>query len=286
MTTSSSTTVLILGGTGKVGRQIAKLFAASTIPTYQASRSGASTTEPGADNIKPVAFDWEDETTWAAALDTGATSIFLVAPPVMDMLPPMQSFIDQLRMKGDPDTVSSKRFVLLSGSPAAPSSRTSMATPWAGRMQNFVEQDNHRRAIVDESTIYSATGDGKIPWVATEDIAACAYQLLTQEDAPNDQYLVLGPELLAYDDIATILSEVLGREVVHKKLSTQGLVDRFAGQGMPRDYAEMMGGLDAAIKNGSEDRTNGVVLALTGRRPRTFRETAEKNKGVWATVVA
>lgn len=88
----------------------------------------------------------------------------------------------------------------------------------------------------------------------------------------------------AFLQIATILSEVLGRKIVHKKLSTQELVDRFAGQGMPRDYAEMMGGLDTAIKNGSEGRTNSVVLALTGRRPRTFRETAEKNKGVWATV--
>ncbi|CCF41403.1 AFUA_2G17970 family ergot alkaloid biosynthesis protein [Colletotrichum higginsianum] len=302
MATSNSTTVLILGGTGKVGRQIAKLFAATSIPTYQASRSGASTTEPGADNIKPVAFDWEDETTWTAALDTGATSIFLVAPPVMDMLPPMQSFIDQVRMKGD--TTVTKRFVLLSGSPIEPDiNGYAMGRPhaylkdlgdrgevqWAAIrptwfQQNFVEQDNHRGAIVDESTIYSATADGKIPWVATEDIAACAYQLLTQEDAPNDQYLILGPELLAYDDIATILSEVLGRKIVHKKLSTQELVDRFAGQGMPRDYAEMMGGLDTAIKNGSEDRTNSVVLALTGRRPRTFRETAEKNKGVWATV--
>ncbi|TQN69527.1 Agroclavine dehydrogenase, partial [Colletotrichum shisoi] len=304
MATSNSATVLILGGTGKVGRQIAKLFAATSIPTYQASRSGASTTEPGADNIKPVAFGWEDETTWTAALDTGATSIFLVAPPVMDMLPPMQSFIDQVRMKGDTTTVTAKRFVLLSGSPIEPDiNGYAMGRPhaylkdlgdkgqvqWAAIrptwfQQNFVEQDNHRRAIVDESTIYSATADGKIPWVATEDIAACAYQLLTREDAPNDQYLILGPELLAYDDIATILSEVLGRKIVHKKLSTQELVDRFTGQGMPRDYAEMMGGMDAAIKNGSEDRTNSVVLALTGRQPRTFRETAEENKGVWATV--
>ncbi|WQF76492.1 Putative ergot alkaloid biosynthesis protein [Colletotrichum destructivum] len=302
MATSNSTTVLILGGTGKVGRQIAKLFAATSIPTYQASRSGASTTEPGADNIKPVAFDWDDETTWTAALETGATSIFLVAPLVMDMLPPMQSFIDQVRMKGD--TTVTKRFVLLSGSPIEPDiNGYVMGRPhaylkdlgdkgevqWAAIrptwfQQNFVEQENHRRSIVDESTIYSATADGKIPWVATEDIAACAYQLLTQEDAPNDQYLILGPELLAYDDIATILSEVLGRKIVHKKLSTQELVDRFTGQGMPRDYADMMGGWDTAIKNGSEDRTNSVVLALTGRRPRTFRETVEKNKGVWATV--
>ncbi|GJC86026.1 agroclavine dehydrogenase [Colletotrichum liriopes] len=298
MATSNSIKILIIGGTGKVGRQITKLFAATSIPTYQASRSGAATTEQGADNIKPIAFDWEDEKTWAAALDASATSIFLVAPPVLDVMPPMQSFIDQARLKGH-----AKRFVLLSGSPLEPDiNGYATGRPhaylkelgdkgeveWAAIrptwfQQNFAEQDHHCKAIVNESTIYSATADGKIPWVATEDIAACAYQLLTQEDAPNDQYLILGPELLSYDDIAETLSEVLGRKIVHKKLSAQELVERFASQGIPRDVAEMMSGLDTAIRNGSENRTNSVVLALTGKQPRKFHDTAESNKGAWAT---
>lgn len=70
------------------------------------------------------------------------------------------------------------------------------------RAENFAEQEHHRLAIINESTVYSATADGRIPWVATEDIAACAFQLLTQEDAPNDEYLILGPELLTYDEVS------------------------------------------------------------------------------------
>ncbi|KAK2047274.1 family ergot alkaloid biosynthesis protein [Colletotrichum somersetense] len=295
---ANNSKILLIGGTGKIGSQIAKLLAATSIPTYQASRSGTSTTEPSAKNIKPIAFDWEDEKTWAAALDVGATSVFLVAPPILDMLPPMQSFIDKARNEGR-----TKRFVLLSSSSLEPDIiGLAMGRPhaylkqlgdkgeveWAALrptyfQQNFATQDNHRKAIVNESTIYSATADGKIPWVATEDIAAVAYQLLTQEDAPNDEYVVLGPELLSYDDVAEILSDVLGRKIVHKNLSAPELVERFVSQGMPRDYAEMMAALDTAIKNGSENRTNSVVLALTGKKPRKFRDTAEKYKGVWAT---
>lgn len=115
MSTPAPNTVLIIGGTGKVGRQLTRLFAATDIPTLQSSRSGATTTEPGADNVKPIAFDWSDENTWSDALASGATSIFLVAPPVLDMLPPMRSFIDRARLEG-----SAKRFVLLSGSPCEP----------------------------------------------------------------------------------------------------------------------------------------------------------------------
>ncbi|KAI3535709.1 AFUA_2G17970 family ergot alkaloid biosynthesis protein [Colletotrichum filicis] len=274
MATRTTQNILILGGTGKVGRQITKLFAQTSTPVYQSSRSGASTTEPDAENVHAVAFDWENEQTWATVLSIGAASIFLWH----------------------------RRFVLLSGSPVEPDiNGYAMGRPhaylkelgdkgeveWAALrptwfQQNFAEQEHHRLAIINESTVYSATADGRIPWVATEDIAACAFQLLTQEDAPNDEYLILGPELLTYDEVAGILSDVLGRKIVHKRLSSQELVDRYAAQGMPRDYAEMMGGLDTAIKNGSEDRTNSVVLAVTGKQPKKFRDFAERNKAVWA----
>ncbi|KAI8308028.1 glycoside hydrolase family 2 [Colletotrichum sp. SAR11_59] len=308
-------TVLIVGGTGKVGRQIAKLLASTDTPTYQSSRSGASTTEPGAENVKPIAFDWTDEKTWAAALKSGATSVFLIAPPVLDMLPPMQSFIDQARLAGK-----AKRFILLSGSPMeADINGQGMSRPhaylkelgdrgeveWAAlrptwfqreykstekdemganeMAENFAEQLNHINSIKDESTVYSATADGKIPWIATEDIAACAFQLLLQDDAPNDEYLLLGSELLSYDDIAEILTEVLGRKIIHKNLSRKGLEDRYVNYGLPQDYAEMMGAMDTNIKNGSENRTNSVVLAVTGKQPRKFRDVAMELRNVWAT---
>ncbi|KAF6820838.1 ergot alkaloid biosynthetic protein a [Colletotrichum musicola] len=299
----STNTVLIIGGTGKVGRQLTRLLAATNIPTFQSSRSGAATTEPGAANVKPIAFDWNDESTWEAALSSCATSIFLVGPPVLDMLPPMQSFIDRAR-KG-----SAKRFILLSGSPwgadiNGPSTGRVHAylkqlgdqgeIEWAALrptwfQQNLFEYENHRLSIVNESTIYSATGTGKIPWITTEDVAACALQLLTQPDAPNDEYLLFGPELLSYDDkkqIADILTDVTGRKIVHKNLSAKELADRFENAGMPRSYAEMMGAMDTDIKNGSEDRNNSVVLALTGRQPRSFRDVAEEVKNVWATTEA
>ncbi|KXH45738.1 AFUA_2G17970 family ergot alkaloid biosynthesis protein [Colletotrichum nymphaeae SA-01] len=77
-----STTVLIIGGTGKVGRQITKLFAETSVQVYQASRKGSTTTEVGTENIKPIAFDWDDKKTWDTVLEVGATSVFLVAPPV------------------------------------------------------------------------------------------------------------------------------------------------------------------------------------------------------------
>lgn len=107
--------MLLTGGTGKVGRRLTTLLAKTSVPTFQASRTGETTTEPDASNVKAVAFDWNDETTWTTALaKSQPQSVYLVAPPFLDMLPPMRKFIDLARSKAV------KRFILLSGSPLHP----------------------------------------------------------------------------------------------------------------------------------------------------------------------
>lgn len=71
-----------------------------------------------------------------------------------------------------------------------------------GRTENFADQPVHVKGIKEDSKIYSATGQGKIPWVSADDIAAVAVRALTDADPPNTEYLVLGPELLTYDDVS------------------------------------------------------------------------------------
>ena len=68
-------------------------------------------------------------------------------------------------------------------------------------MQNFSEAQ-HLSPIRDEGKVYSATNDGQIPFVSTEDIACVAKHLLTDEKPHNTDYVVLGPELLTYDDVS------------------------------------------------------------------------------------
>jgi festuclavine dehydrogenase len=73
----------------------------------------------------------------------------------------------------------------------------------------------------------------------------------------------------------------VGKTIVHRNLSIEELEVRFQGFGMPDNYSKMMSSLDTAIKHGSENRSNDVVLALTGRTPKTFAEWARSSKSVW-----
>lgn len=60
----------------------------------------------------------------------------------------------------------------------------------------------HRPTIRDEGKLYSATGEGKIPWVSCDDIAAVAYRALVDAKSHDCEHLVVGSELLRYGDVS------------------------------------------------------------------------------------
>ncbi|GAB1310847.1 hypothetical protein MFIFM68171_01057 [Madurella fahalii] len=285
-----ASTILILGGTGKVGSRIAHQLSSRQIPILVASRRGTS------DHGVPVVFDWHDRETWEkpfTAATASISAIYLIAPPSMDADKVMNEFIDFARERGV------RRFVLQSassveaGGPAMGKVHAYLRelgqrgeVDWAVLrptwfQENFAEQPFYADAIKEESKVYSATGDGKIPFVSSDDIAAVAVCALTNPDPPNTEYLVLGPELLAYSDIAEILTQVLGRTIVHVDLTAAELEERHQKFGLPKEYATMLSAMDTSIKFGAENRTNDVVLALTGAAPKMFKAYAENAKDVW-----
>ncbi len=142
-------------------------------------------------------------------------------------------------------------------------------------MQNFTGTHMHARSIRDEGVIRTAAGSGRVGFVDAEDIAAAAVRALTDEQAPNTDLVLTGPEALGYDDIASIVTEVTGRAVVHRRLSYEEMRDRLTAQ-LPVEFAAMLAGLDRAIAEGAEDRVTDTVQHLTGRPARTFRALLER----------
>ncbi|KKY31111.1 putative agroclavine dehydrogenase [Diaporthe ampelina] len=291
-------TILVTGGTGKVGLCIAKLCETSSTPYLVASRSASSAT---ASTIHPtVKFDWLDRTTWSnpfitATKSSQITAVYLISPPVFDASAIMNDFIDLARKE-----YGVKRFVLQSatsveaGGPVFGGTARYLQELGAGGevgfgvmrptwfMENWAEQGSLRETVRAESRAYSASGPGRIPWVSKTDIAACAYEALAAEEAPNGDYVILGPELLSYGECANVLSEVTGKKVVHVNLTVEELAEHHVkSSGIGEDYARVLAAMDIPIKNGSEEKLNDVVLRVTGREPKTFREFALENKSIW-----
>lgn len=151
---------------------------------------------------------------------------------------------------------------------------------FAGWSENLTE-NGPRQLIRDQGKIYTACGQGKIPFISATDIAAVAYRALTDPVSHNCDHRVLGPELLTYDDIADKLSRVLGRTIEHVKLSGEERYQGLVNAGVSEYYAGFLTKLEVAASTGFETRENDEVEKVTGRPPRCFDLFAQENRSAW-----
>ncbi|WP_037861488.1 NmrA family NAD(P)-binding protein [Streptomyces sp. NRRL S-340] len=276
MTTAGTT--LVIGATGTTGSRTAAQLTAAGHRVKAASRR--ATPVAGAE---PVPFDWYDPATHATALD-GVDHVYLI-PPLGDSDPAaiMLPFLHQARTAGVHRAVLLSSSAVPEGGPAVGTVHQALPDlfeQWAVLrpswfMQNFTGTHAHARSIRDEGIIWTATGSGRVGFVDAEDIAAVAVRALTDEQAPNTDLVLTGPEALGYDDIAAVITEVTGRPVVHRRLSYEQMRDRLTTQ-VPVEFAAMLAGMDRAIAEGAEDRITDTVQRLTGRPPRTFQALLER----------
>ncbi len=133
------------------------------------------------------------------------------------------------------------------------------------------------RAIKEQGMFFDTISpDRKLPVVATRDIAAVAARLLLdttwtgQEEVP-----VLGPEDLSANDMAAVVSEVLGTPVRYRQIPGQALRDQLTGSGASEAMAQGMLDMMIAKDNGLD-----TGIARTPRNaadtPTTFRQWCEE----------
>ena len=116
--------------------------------------------------------------------------------------------------------------------------------------------------------------DRKVPHTATRDMGSAAARLLRdrawtgQEDVP-----VLGPEDLSFNEIAGIVSEVLGREVRYVQVPFDEFKAQLRSRGMSEAFAQ--GYVDMMrAKNEGMDNAAARTTGTTGST--TFRQWAEE----------
>lgn len=116
-------------------------------------------------------------------------------------------------------------------------------------------------------------GDLKLPSVATRDIAAVAARwLLNDSWTGQSEVPVLGPEDISFNDMARIISDVLGKAVSYQQISFDAYKARFIQFGMSDAMAQGMTdmawakdqGLDLAVSRTPENST-----------PTSFRQWCE-----------
>ena len=163
-------------------------------------------------------------------------------------------------------TASIRMVDLLNGTGAAV---RGLAMP--GFMENVLQQVD---AIRHGQMFGPLDPDKKVPHTATRDMGAAAARLLRDRSwTGQEEVPVVGPEDLSFNDIAAIISDVLGREVRYQQVPFAGfkaqLMERGMSEAFAQGYVDMM-----RAKNEGMDNATPRTPADTG--PTTFRQWAEE----------
>lgn len=81
--------------------------------------------------------------------------------------------------------------------------------------------------------------------------------------------------------MAEMLTRVVGRNILHVRLTESELAAKLQKRGMPADEAAMHASLDLIVEAGAEERLNTEVKDLTGEEARSFADFVSDNKNVW-----
>jgi uncharacterized protein YbjT (DUF2867 family) len=133
---------------------------------------------------------------------------------------------------------------------------------------------NQVEAIKSQGMFFSPiSAERKLPTVATRDIAAVAAKLLLDDSwSGQESVAVLGPEDLSNDDMAQIMSEVLGKPVRFQQIPGEAFKAQLTGFGMSGAMAQGM--LDMMVAK-NEGLDNAVPRTPQSTTPTSFREWCE-----------
>jgi uncharacterized protein YbjT (DUF2867 family) len=265
---SISTSILVLGATGKTGRRVvSRLERRSDVRIRAACRRG------------PTRFDWDDERTWEPALD-GVGAVYVVSFEGADDARRLGAFASLAVARG------ARRLVLLSARDWAVSGGeetlageravqgsgadwTILRPTWFA--QNFSESQWLGEQVRSGEVVLPA-GDGREPFIDADDIAAVAVAALVEDGHAGEVYELSGPRLLSFGDAVEEIAAGSGRDIRFVPASAEEYAADAARRGQSAGTTDVLNMLYGWIREGRNAHLSDGVQRVLGRSPRDFSE--------------
>lgn len=267
--------ILVIGANGKTGSRVAAKLEENGHPVRRGSRGAA------------IPFDWDIPKTWAPALaDTSAAYVTyfpdLAFPGAVEKLEALCKIAK---------TSGTGRIVLLSGRgehharlgeevvKASGVDFTIVRAAWFA--QNFSE--GYLRDPILAGVLPMPGGDIREPIIDIEDIADVAAAALTEEGHSGALYEVTGPRLMSFAEMATVLSQAIGRPIRHIPITFDEF-HAYVAQSGGDFVADVFTAIARETLDGRNARTCDGVQRALGRPAGDFVDFAREaaKSGVWA----
>ncbi len=152
----------------------------------------------------------------------------------------------------------------------------SSGLPWTMLKPTFFMQNLMMAAptMSSDGKIYWDMNEGKLAMIDVRDIAESALAAITGEGHENRSYILTGPEAISFNNIASIFSGIIGKEInyinVPGEVATQAMVSMGIPEWIAGGYAELSEGFSKDFAGRAERN----VELLTGHPARSFEQFA------------
>ncbi len=131
--------------------------------------------------------------------------------------------------------------------------------------------------IKTEGIVRSSTGNGRRPFIHSEDIAAVSVAALLDEEYAGRILSVTGPKALTFGDATQIIAQAIGKELVYRTISDEEAGERYSRiSDSPEETAAHVA-LWRAIREGRLAATTDEVEKILGREPISLDQWASEN---------
>ena len=276
--------ILMIGATGNIGSEVARHLVAKGVEVRALVRDVAKAEAMLGSKVQWVTGDLSRPETVAAAM-RGADKLFLVTPLHLDQVAMKSVAIQAAKSAGV------KHIVMSTGIGAGPDAGVEIGR-WHGKNQEEVKATGiaytflqpgffmqnmlmFAGTIREQGAFYLPLGDGKVSWVDARDIAQVGVTALTEAGHENKEYPITGGEAISCTEMAATLSDVLGKSVNYVDVPLAAAKQGMVSAGMPEKLADLMNETYALGPAGHLAYVADTVEAVTGHRPRTFRQFVE-----------
>lgn len=280
-----TTPILVTGATGNAGAALAQLLVDGGHSVRAAARAPRGLPAGAAF----ARFDFTDPSSFEPALQ-GVRRVFLLRPPQLsDVKRQFDPFLRAMVRAG----VEQVCFLSLLGAERNPfvphraieERLVASGLGWTMLRCGFFMQnltDAHRAEIRDQSEIIVPAGRGKTSFIDVRDIAAVAARTLTEDGHLGRAYPLTGAVALDYFEVASVLSQVLGRRIVYKRPSLLRFARHNLAQGGAPAYVAVMAAIYTTTRLGMAATLTPDAARLLGRPPRSLRAFAADHRALWA----
>jgi uncharacterized protein YbjT (DUF2867 family) len=272
--------ILVVGGTGTVGRLVLEGIAAADLETRALVRDLEKARALNLATVEFVQGDLADSASIASALHA-IEKIVLISSFSPDLVRLQTNLVEAAAR-----APSRPRIVKLSGLGADPDGPTVMAR-WHGAVERAIQESGLswtmlRPAYFMQNLLMMSGGirntgafalpaaGAAVAQIDIRDIAAVIVRVLVEAGHEGKAYDLTGPDAITWVEVAEILSAVAGRPIRYEPITPEEFKRRLEGAGMPAWLGDALNELFAQFRAGAGMRTTDWIRRITNQPPRSF----------------